>query len=86
MKGLTPGRIVHFVNDRLVTADSAYCTIVTKKYDHVPAMITGLQIEDDGVVHLSVFYPGVQKPTSEISVGFDESGLTAHTWHWIEQA
>jgi hypothetical protein len=86
MKGLTPGRIVHFVNDVRVEADSKFVTIATQKYEHVPSMITGLQDEGQGIVHLSVFYPGVKCPVARISVGFDATGKVADTWHWIEQA
>lgn len=87
MKGLTTGRIVHFVMD-----DGR------GQGEHRPAIVTQVWNED-GLVNLTVFHDGENDyargtepvsstPTSvrKTSRYFDDDGKVPGTWHWIEQA
>lgn len=89
MDGVTPGRIVHFVADVQVPGEDVLAPSmlpVTKKYDHVAAMITGVNPNMEGVVHLSAHFPGVSIPVARVNVGYDETGTVPGSWHWIERA
>lgn len=93
MKGLTPGRIVHFINDTEKLYDGypvfngqGWSYKSTEEGAHVPAIVTAVIDEEAGEISLSIFYPGAAHPTAVESVLYDESATVNGTWHWIEQA
>ena len=71
MKGLTPGRIVHYV---------------AQDGEHCPAIVTGTydgDVLDQGVVYLTVFSVRHSPMPTPTAVVYDEAGKAPGTWHWI---
>ena len=71
LEGLTPGRIVHFIDEGA---------------RHRAAVITWIW-DDGGMANLFVFDDGVSPLPSPVlrSVRYDEN-MQPLTWHWIEKA
>jgi hypothetical protein len=77
MKGLTPGRIVHYVFGQ----------------DHRAAIVVTVQDQEAGVVNLSVFidakdFPPENEPPRNLwrpGIPYSEEPKVG-TWHWIEPA
>jgi len=70
MKGLTVGRIVHFVG-----IDP----------QHAAALVTRVLDAEKGIVNLTVF-PDMEEPYFRCEVPYEEAATSAHSWHWVEQA
>lgn len=81
MKGLTEGRIVHYV-----IPDGP------KGGEHRPAMIVRIWDAHTGYVNLQVFFDGTndghaaQQPEWVTSVSYSKDTTQPRTWHWIEPA
>ena len=71
MKGLTTGRIVHYVR----SCGAHFPAMIVKIYDYKLGMIALIEFSDEQYPHTIL----------RTSVNFDEN-KNLNTWHWIEPA
>lgn len=68
MKGLTVGRIVHFVGVDV---------------EHTAAIVTRVLDKEKGIVNLTIF-PDLEEPSVRSEVPYEEAATSAHSWHWVQ--
>jgi len=80
MAGLTPGGIVHYVED----------TPTLPASKHKPAIVTDVVDGVTGLIDLVYFNPTTQRDEEPcrgyFAVPFDDADKAPGTWHWIEKA